>query len=186
MTTPFLITGLPRSRTAWLSVVANVPGQSYCEHEPSLRMRCLDDLVNWYRSRSENFAGVSDSFFASALPDIMKFIPMRALIVIRPPDEVVSSLTNLGLNPGCLPQMMHGIGSVLGSPNVRTITFSELKNSYKVTKALNWLMPTAKVSKDWVQGHQQKVILADHSANREIWYKNKMAHEDHSGPNQNP
>ena len=175
--TPFLITGFPRCRTTWLSVVASIPGKSHCEHEPSLKMHGLNDLMAYYRARDEKYVGVSDSFFASGLPAILRFMPMRCLIVTRPIEEVIASLERRGLNPSVLPEMMRGISAVLENSNVKAITFADLRNDYKVAKALNWLMPEAKISREWIKSHQKVQIEADHVANRAAWQQNKIEHE---------
>ena len=64
-----------------------------------LKMHGLNDSMAYYRARDEKYVGVSDSFFASGLPAILRFMPMRCLIVTRPIEEVIASLERRGLNP---------------------------------------------------------------------------------------
>jgi hypothetical protein len=74
----FLITGLPRSRTAWWAVVTGAL------HEPFSHAGETD---RWPDCR-----GVSDSGVAPILPHIIERFAPRTLIIERPMAEVVGSL----------------------------------------------------------------------------------------------
>ena len=146
MRQPFLITGLPRSRTAWLARAAIIEGFSHCCHEPSLAMDCIDDLMRYYVSRSEPFVGVSDSHLAHRLPAIMEIVRPRTLIVLRDLEEVARSLEARGLSSRNCMAALHNIGAVLGNPLVRTIEYEDLSNSGLLAEAFQWLMPGAPLS----------------------------------------
>lgn len=74
----FLITGLPRSRTAWWAVACSAGGR-YCEHEPV--SKC------WHSTRP----GIADSGLAVHLQQIVTEMKPRTLIVERPRAEVLAS-----------------------------------------------------------------------------------------------
>lgn len=170
--TPFLITGLPRCRTTWFSVVATIPGVSHCEHEPSLRMRRVDDVLAYYSSRSEQYVGISDCHLSQVLPLILEAFPMRTLIVMRSIEDVVASLQKRQLRPEVIPMMMHGINAVIGHPDVRRIDYTDLQDTDAVTDILQWLMPGATIDPLWVKQHQKTVIEANHALNRDLAEKN--------------
>lgn len=167
---PFLITGLPRSRTYWLSKLVDVDGVS-CEHEPSLHMSGPEALYNYYNDRmaTHRYAGSSDCLVAPMLPQILQIMPMPVLIVMRPPDEVAQSLAAIGLNPSRLPLGMNGIASVLAHPRVKVIAYKDLANSYKVRKALRHIMPCVKFPIDRIEDFQKQVLTIDAEENRLAW-----------------
>lgn len=81
MTQRFLITGLPRSRTAWFSTVAGAL------HEPIAQQGYAAFRPKWKEGQ-----GVSDSHAAAHLPAILTDLAPRTLIVQRPIAEVLASL----------------------------------------------------------------------------------------------
>lgn len=166
MRAPFLISGLPRSRTAWLARAATIDGVSVCEHEPASRMSGLEDLQRYYfeRQGAAEYVGISDPTLSAMLPVILDFLPMRTLVVLRDPQEVINSLLAMGRDPKNVTLGVKGINAVQGHPLVYGIRFNELGNSYKVKKALEWLMPGTKVSRRAIEALQSKRISIDHRA----------------------
>jgi hypothetical protein len=82
MATKFLITGLPRSRTAWMAAFMG------CQHEPSGQMNSLFDINEFYKVND----GCSDSTMGWWLPWILKTVRPRVVIIDRPIAEVEASL----------------------------------------------------------------------------------------------
>lgn len=78
--TRFLITGLPRSRTAWWAVATGA------QHEPISR-------EGWatFQHRWEDGTGVADASALLHLAEIMDEFSPRTLIIHREPNEVVES-----------------------------------------------------------------------------------------------
>lgn len=112
---PFYVTGLPRSRTAWLSVALSDWQQSVCLHEPLARMTygtyerpdpdtdtmttvegrlVLSNLTSALLSMGRPFAGIADSGLPVVAPDLPTLLPGPVLVVWRDPDEVIESLVN--------------------------------------------------------------------------------------------
>lgn len=168
---PFLITGLPRSRTFWLSKLAAVETVSVCEHEPSMRMGGLEDLYNYFNDRmaTHRYVGISDCLVSPMLEQILQIMPMPTLIVMRPPDEVAQSLTFHGLYPDRLPLGMNGIARVLTHPRVKIIAYKDLANSYKVRAALRHVMPDYKMPMERIEAFQKDVLTIDAEENRLAW-----------------
>ena len=90
---PFVVMGLPRSRTAWLSRFLSY-GDWICGHEELRHCRSLDDVTSWL---SQPCVGTCETtaapFWRLLDPDI------RVVVVRRPVAEVVDSLMRL---PGCV------------------------------------------------------------------------------------
>jgi hypothetical protein len=93
---PFLVTGLPRSRTAWMSVLTTT-AHSLCLHEPSAAFKDIEELRGFYDCDYPNFIGASDSGLGFFLPWILENIRPHTLIIERDPQEVTESLCQLGL-----------------------------------------------------------------------------------------
>lgn len=86
----YLITGLPRSRTAWMAQF--MPN---CVHEPITYMKKIEDIKTVYADHD----GISDSGLGFWLDWILHNVAPRTLIIDRDLDEVEKSLAemNLGL-----------------------------------------------------------------------------------------
>lgn len=86
---PFIVYGLPRSRTAWLSSFLSY-GDFVCHHEAAITMRCVSDIVSFFnRPRTgtcETAAAQGWKLLHHHVPDI------RAVVVRRPVDEVVAAI----------------------------------------------------------------------------------------------
>lgn len=178
MGAPFLITGLPRSRTTWLSYAATLDGWSKCHHEASLDLDSIDALSKFYSSQPERYVGISDSHLAQILPLILEVIRPRTLIVLRNPQEVTQSLSKNGLSPRMIPACMQGIAATVGHDLVRTIDYADLfSSSEKVVEALQWLMPEAPISVDVIESLQGVKIEADHEANRRRYQESERRRE---------
>src|ERR1700676_5601924 len=121
--TPFLITGLPRSRTAWLARVATIEGWSKCEHEPSIRLGSYDHLLAYWNAQPGPYLGISDYHLSQILPNILKTVQSRTLIVGRDHDEVRTSLRRVGLNDRPCTAALKGMASAIGDPLVKTISY---------------------------------------------------------------
>jgi len=92
MQSPFLVLGLPRSRTAWLSRFLNY-GEWTCGHDEARRFRSLDDARAW---ASQPCVGSIETAVAGHWRMIDKIAPgTRVAIIRRPVDEVLQSLSNL-------------------------------------------------------------------------------------------
>jgi hypothetical protein len=86
MLTPFFITGLPRSRTAWLANLFT-QGGTLCFHEPILRPGQLIESNPGYR------VGISSSDLASSFPALRALYPEAPWVFIeRTERDAVSSL----------------------------------------------------------------------------------------------
>lgn len=97
---PFYITGLPRSRTAWLAVAMSDWRVSACLHEPLVRADYRDDgsleiqsLTRMFVRTHCPYVGLSDSGLSVMAPDLPEIAPGPILVVRRDPEEVVDSLT---------------------------------------------------------------------------------------------
>jgi len=92
----FFITGLPRSRTAWLSTFFST-GQAICYHEPTVGMSDITELPSVFDTETYKYVGVCDSGIGFFAEWILENIQPRTLIVERDPSEVYASIVQMGL-----------------------------------------------------------------------------------------
>lgn len=94
MTIPFVVFGMPRSRTHWLSRFLSY-GDWSCEHEAVAKFRGLDDVKSWL---SQDFTGSVETAAAPFWRLLRKYrSDARVAVVFRPVSEVVDSLMRLDM-----------------------------------------------------------------------------------------
>ncbi len=93
----FFITGLPRSRTAWLANLFTVQN-SQCVHEPSHDFATLDDLGTWWESATPSARlGLSDHGMGWWLEEIIEAYQPRVLLIERPAAQAYAALRAMGM-----------------------------------------------------------------------------------------
>lgn len=98
MTSRFLITGYPRSRTAWLAALLCVHGVETI-HERPLFFRTMDELSAWLLAGTDEYPhGLVDAFAACSYPDFAlshyHFADQPIVIIERDFDDAVTSWIN--------------------------------------------------------------------------------------------
>ena len=131
----FLITGLPRSRTAWLSEF-----MCDCIHEPVPDLDEIEQLTSVF----EKYQGVSDSAAGFWIEWILEHIKPRTVVVERPLEEVEKSLETL--LPG-LPKtnycdlLLENFKKVKNHPLVMRVPFDSLSDTRVMQKVFWHLRP---------------------------------------------
>lgn len=149
MSTPFLVMGLPRSRTHWLSHFLGY-GDYKCGHEQAMYMRSVADLKSWL---SQDWTGSSETAVSPGWRLIRHYRPdLKVLIVRRPVEEVVDSLMRIDLSGIAtygrdrvetgmryLDRMLDQAEAEMG--NVLTVRFHELENEETCASAFEHCLP---------------------------------------------
>ena len=157
MAQPFLIVGLPRSRTAWLSAVINLAPNAICYHEPFLETATWQDSLRVWKSNRYEHVGISDSGLGFHLREIIAEHAPQVLIVDRPAHEVETSVRSVGFAdvPGFCDLLLARIAPFRCHPLVKVVPFHGLSSVNVVRAALWHLMPG-------VQFDLDKVALLQH------------------------
>jgi len=89
--TPFVIFGLPRSRTYWLSRYLSC-GDWVCGHDEARHVRSIEDVCSWFSQE-----GVGSVETAAA--PFWRLVPpgVRLAVIRRPVEDVVNSLMATGI-----------------------------------------------------------------------------------------
>lgn len=150
MTRQFLIAGMPRCRTAWLSV-ATTTAKSICYHEPTATTDSFEQLAEMWKPSFGQIIGMSDSALSLQLDRILDVLNPRTLLIERPIPQVTMSLRkylngskvafDYDLGVKYLGKMQEKIDQFRHHPSVRTVKFDELRNYDTVLNLLKWLVP---------------------------------------------
>lgn len=143
MTKPFLITGLPRSRTAWFSVLAAATQTGVCSHEPTQHGQWYDVCSGIWNFSTAEHTGISDSALGFNIHEILRDFKPRTLIVVRDHEDVLRSLAKQGIT-GVETYVTKLAGRFLGvahNPLVKFVEYEDLNDLDKVLECLDWLMP---------------------------------------------
>lgn len=142
--TPFWITGLPRSRTAWFALAMR--GQrSTCVHELTAEVSSFEDLkASWLSGDPHIHRGNSDSACGLHIDRILAEIQPKTLIVERPLGEVLASLeTLLGASMGAVRPVLEALEDALriNHPLVKRVRLQDLEDRDALIEAAEWLVP---------------------------------------------
>ncbi len=139
MPQPFLITGMPRSRTAWFAVACTTAA-GICHHEPGRGE--FDDA----KRLLVNGDGISDSRLGLHLARILDEIGPRTLVIDRNPDAVMASFarysdTALAKVRGFASRRLDGLRAALAidHPLVKRVDLAALDDIDTVRECMDWL-----------------------------------------------
>lgn len=135
MSKRYLVTGLPRSRTAWFSVLAG-----NCYHEPTRYLQSWDEMKSFWG----NF-GLSDHALGFQLSRILAEIEPRVLLIERGLRDVEKSLALMGIGNDAtrtfLTQLQTRLNEHKKHPLVKTVAYKALNDYSVVIDCLEWVWP---------------------------------------------
>ena len=159
----FLITGLPRCRTAWLSVAAT-EYRSICYHEPTQFLPEWRDIERIWSGNRYAYIGISDHGLGFHLAEILNRWTPRTLIVERGVREVEAALAAAfpgQSSPGYCPLLAERLAEIPEHPLVRRVSFQALGDTEEVFRCLRHLMPEARLDYVRLQELQRMNIQVD-------------------------
>lgn len=138
----FLITGLPRSKTAWMSVVASTIPGSLCRHEPMAHMKSWECCFDIWKNTAYEHRGVSDAHLGFHLGRIIAEANPQILIIRRDIAQVKESLTRIGgAQSNYCDLLAVALDKFSGHPAIASVGFDSLKSPAIVQQCLQHLMP---------------------------------------------
>jgi hypothetical protein len=150
----FFVTGLPRSRTAWMAAFLST-GETLCLHEPEYRLQAIEELPALLDSTFYRHFGVSSSglgFFTKWIIDNMQ---ARVLVIDRDIGEVEDSLKKLGIPIDRFLYcrlLQERLQEIRDHPMVKWISFPSLQHRRVMQEIYWWLMPGCAFDEDrWQQ-----------------------------------
>lgn len=179
---PFLITGLPRSRTAWMALLTSTAPRTICHHEPSADTQSFEDLVALWREPGFDRVGMSDSTLGFQLERITKEIDPRILVIERPIAEVRGSmlkyLAGLDFSINRMDDYLAELSAALEfkHDDIARIPYADLKDRETLLFALAWILPDVEwPNLDSIMGMNVQVdrayAMARASTPHSHWYR---------------
>ena len=163
--TPFIVLGLPRSRTTWLSRFLSY-GDWICGHDELRHVRSLDDVKAWF---SQPNCGTVETDAARWWRLFDRFAPgAQIAIVRRPVDEVVESLLNIPMvsfDRGEIANLMARADKKLDQvaarvPGVIEVHYDDLRSEDACARIFEHCLPYPH-DRAWWKHHAGKNIQTD-------------------------
>lgn len=142
---PFVVFGLPRSRTFWLSRFLSYNGWE-CGHEQARYLRSPDDIKAWLSIQTQGTAETAAAPFWRTLRAIAP--QARVVVVRRPPDEVIASMGRLGIafDPASLATVVRSLDAKLDQiaarwPGALSVRFADLAEEATCAQVFEHCLP---------------------------------------------
>lgn len=152
----FYVTGLPRSRTAWLARLFSY-GRSYCLHDAMVRPGWRDELDTLQFAA----AGLSDSGLSLVDPSKLEG---KVLVVRRDPAECLRSFLAMPPYPGIGKIEPRAAANILGvmlvgldaheAAGARVVKYEDLDDADVVRSTWNWLIGDVQ---PWSETHYREM-----------------------------
>jgi len=140
----FFVTGLPRSRTAWMAAFLST-GETLCIHEPSCKIQAIEELETMLDTTFYRYIGVSESGLGFFVKDIIEKLKCRTLVIERDIGEVAESLRKIGVpmppKYKYLDLLLDRLSEVRMHPMVKWVHFNSLVHKRVIQEVYWWLMP---------------------------------------------
>lgn len=141
---PFLILGLPRSRTAWLSLLFTV-GDCYCFHDLTADVLSIPHFAQRLTMQPGRIVGDSDSGALLILEELLEELPDARICYVRRPmcDALVSFATATRIPTETARPMFHELEARLDAAEKRwpgaSVTFAGLDRPEEIQRIWAWL-----------------------------------------------
>lgn len=158
MTVPFIVFGLPRSRTYWLSRFLSY-GPWQCGHDVLGDFGSVEDLLTYFTTP---YRGASET----ALVDYHHLIDMWSLypkkvVVLRPIEEVRNALAKIGIDFGkALEKRQKLLQEVSEMEETLTVNFHDLSQEATCAKIFEHCLEIPH-DRTWWQGLKDKNLQVD-------------------------
>lgn len=161
MTSPVIILGMPRTRTAWLSAFLSTPERMFL-HEPSVHWGGMADLG---RFLSHPNAAACDSGLTLFWQDILALRHDVTLIVIHRPEQAVfASLIDAGIPlPRDILRRLRVLADATAEASMRakfSADFDELRNPFSLRNLYRTAMGT-ECPEGWLRHWQDMRVEAN-------------------------
>lgn len=183
MSVPFLIYGLPRSRTAWLSAFLSYK-EFQCFHEIAICMRSVEDVRNFFARPN---VGSCETAVAQGRQLVKHIVPnIKEVVVLRPVEEVVSSVMNMDVSGVATydekllrRNMNYGdrvLRKIANDPSVLMVNYHDLNQEKTCRTIFEHCLPYP-FDKSWWEAIKDDNIQANVKGVLEYYHKNRDAIE---------
>lgn len=164
MSAPFIIYGLPRSRTAWLSMFLTYKDWT-CHHEKMMHMRRIGDFKE-LMSAPNTGAAETGACYGRCL---MKwFAPnLKEVVILRPVEEVMESLMKIDMEgtftfdrqklQKLIEKGRRALDKIAKDPKVLVIEYADLEKEETCKRLFEFCLPY-QFDREWWKYMDQKII----------------------------
>ena len=164
MSEPFIIMGLPRSRTYWLAKFLSYKDW-HCGHDQLQYTRSLEDVRAWL---SQPCTGTSETAAAPFWRLLMHYAPdIKIVIVRRPVGEVMASIERAGISDdtGTIAALIRQHDRKLDQitqrvPGVLSVSFADLANEAVCARVFEHCLPY-RHDHEWWAAWDKHVVSGD-------------------------
>lgn len=145
--TRFVVTGMPRARTAWVANFLTYGG-CYCEHDGLARAGNVERCVDWFNTVGGYDAiGISDSGAAQFTRALDAGVPgLRWVVIVRAPRECEASFAAAGCPAVSLDHHARRVAVLASRPDTLVVRFEELDE--RIDEIARFCCPTWKPNPD--------------------------------------
>lgn len=167
----FFITGLPRSRTAWMAAACMTAESVMCYHEPIEDYPSWQEATRLWHGVEYGATGIADSGLGFHLAEILAEYRPRTLIIERDSNEVAASLVPFGVDPR---RFLEVLSRRLESSDilVKRVPFDQLDE--RMEECLRHLLPGIEIDPQKVRQMQRFTIQVDVARVRESAAKRRL------------
>lgn len=141
MSQPFIITGLPRCREAWLSVLTTTD-RTLCRFHPLLGISDKEELPHLFESTFYSHVGLADSSLSLFLGYLLKTVKPKVVIVDRDIEDVLVSQERIGAPRSNVPELMRQeLLKYREHPDVLWVPYETLDRKRTIQRIFFHLLP---------------------------------------------
>lgn len=139
----FIIFGMPRSMTAWLSAFLTC-GPVFCQHELSGKLDSPQEIADSLRQQPFPFSGLADPGALMIWQELTELLPDATLIYVRrEPKQSRESLAEVGsVEPAALlpryAQLIHQASSFIAEAEPKVLEFHDLQQEHWLRQLWSW------------------------------------------------
>jgi uncharacterized protein YuzB (UPF0349 family) len=178
---PFIIYGLPRSRTAWLSMFLSY-GDWTCHHEKAMYLRSMQDVKDLFLTPNTGSAETGAPYGRCLLKYLVPDI--KEVVVLRPVQEVMTSLLRIDFGGQftfdevklrkIIEKGDRALRKIARDPSVLVVEYADLENEETCARVFEFCLPYA-FDGEWWRYFHEKNIQVDLRELFSYRYQNKSA-----------
>jgi hypothetical protein len=136
----FIVYGLPRSRTFWLSRFLSY-GEWHCGHDELRHLRTMDDVKSWFSQTNTGTVETAAAPWWRLVPQGVRVVTVR-----RNPADVVESLVRLGFDRAAMVAQIKKLDAKLDQiekrvPGVLSVRFDDLSDERTAASVFEHCLP---------------------------------------------
>lgn len=164
---PFIVYGIPRSRTAWISMFLSYK-DCVCHHEKAMFMRSMQDVRDLFSTPNTGTVETAASYGRCLIKWLIPNI--KEVVILRPVEECVESLMRLDLSSigtsfdrkkveRLMKRGRATLDKIAKDPNVLVINYTDLDKEETIKQLFEFCLPYDFDRAWWLGYHEKNIQL---------------------------